>query len=365
MDGSKTKGFPRGRTSIRKEIEVEGYEYQLVRPFTIVKIPRKVIYTEGDCLVKPVAAGICGSDLLYFKGDKDPRKLYTRLPLVLLHEGVVEIVNTDERACIVPFKTCGTCYSCLNGMENLCIKGLYMGSNAPGLSRSMFSYPKELIINIPLNLPLRTAVILEPMSVVYRMVNEIDVGEKDRIAVIGTGLLGLLTIIFLSRLMHVNKSNLYLIGRSNSKLEKMRDLCQTINISNLSMASMMDSFSIVVEAVGGHSMSYSVMLATKLCRPRGRINVFGLSDSVNNINFTEIIKKGLILVGFSRSKFTDYTSLKEIINQNADLVSHVERVIDPKQFLIRSELDLMDAFHYAMSGNNEGRVMVSFVGEGE
>ena len=107
-------------------------------------------------------------------------------------------------------------------------------------------------------------------------------------------------------------------------------------------------------------MTHSLSWAVKMSQPAGLIIVFGLSDNVNNINFTNIIKKGLKLVGFSRSKLTDFTALMTLIRENQDLASQVERAVDSRQFFIRGEEDLTNAFHYVMSGNNEGRVLVFF-----
>lgn len=343
----------------KKSISLDSYEYQLIRPLTILKVNKKVTCKPDDFLVKPIIAGLCGSDLLYFKGDKDPCKLYTRLPISLLHEGVVKSIETEKLGCIVPFINCENCYACLNNMEHLCEHSLYMGSNAPGLSRSIFAYPKDLIIELPDGFPTKIAAIIEPMSIVYRMVNEINLDAVDKIAVIGSGLLGMLTIIFLSKLRHVGRENLFLVGRSNRKLEKMNDICETVNISQLAH-SYKSSFSMVVEAVGGHSMGYSLSLSVKVCRPNGKINIFGLSDRINHVNFTNITNKGLTLTGFSRAKVSDYVELIDVVNKDPKLSKLINRTIDPRVIFIESEADLINAFHYAMSGNNEGRVLITF-----
>ncbi|KKK79281.1 hypothetical protein LCGC14_2835090, partial [marine sediment metagenome] len=329
----------------------------LIRPLTILKIRKKATFSADDHVFKPVLAGICGSDLLYFKGDKDLRKLYTRLPITLLHEGVVRSAETEKLGCVIPFVNCGNCYACLNNIEHLCENSLYMGSNAPGLSRSLFAYPKDLIIELPDGFPAKIGAIIEPMSIVYRMVKELDLDKIDKIAVIGSGLLGSLTIIFLSKLRHVGRENLFLVGRSNTKLEKMSDICETVNISQLAN-SFRSSFPMVVEAVGGHSMGYSLSSCVKICRPNGQINIFGLSDSINHVNFTDIINKGLRLIGFSRAKVSDYAELIKIVNNDCELAKDIHRTIDPREIIIKSETDLINAFHYAMSGNNEGRVLV-------
>jgi threonine dehydrogenase-like Zn-dependent dehydrogenase len=86
---------------------------------------------EGEVLVKVEAAGVCGSDVHMWEG-RDPR---TRLPMILGHEGVGEIVDVNGGKRDVygkPLKTgdnvlwnrgvtCGHCYFCKVKMEpSLC-----------------------------------------------------------------------------------------------------------------------------------------------------------------------------------------------------------------------------------------------------
>lgn len=338
------------------------YEYLLIEPFKIVKRRVEKILDSGGCLVTPVLAGICGSDVLYFKGDKDLTKLQQRLPLVPLHEGVVRGIDTGRFGSVIPFRKCDTCFACLHGMENLCLKSSYMGSTLPGLSRSPFSHPRELIVDVPENVPLAIATLLEPMSIVHRMLEETPLSARDNVAVIGNGLLGRLVIIFLSVLRGMGRDRLHLIGQSDLRLLAFNDIASTINgvKGRQFLKEAEGTFSIVVEAVGGHAMAHSIRQAIALARPRGRIHVFGLADEVKDINFTQIVNKGLILQGFSRARYNDYRTMMDIMSRNLSLITLLERVIDPERFVIRGEDDLMDAFHYVMSRNNNGRVVVAF-----
>jgi threonine dehydrogenase-like Zn-dependent dehydrogenase len=160
----------------------------------------------------------------------------------------------------------------------------------------------------------------------------------------------------------MSRSRLFLIGRSGSRLAAFNDICTTVNIvkDRQSLKEMEGSFSMVVEAVGGYGMAHSLRQAVALVQPRGRIHVFGLADEVQDINFTQIVNKGLIIQGFSRARFSDYKTMMDIMCGNSRLLELLERVIDPEGFIIRNEEDLMDAFHYVMSGNNNGRVIVAF-----
>lgn len=345
-------------------MELDTYEYLLIEPHLIRKIIKKVNFTKDkkQALVTPVMAGICGSDVLYFRGDKDYLKLQQRLPIVPLHEGVVQIQDSKTFAGIIPFNKCNLCSACLNGMENLCENNSYMGSTAPGLARSCFTYPSELIINIPETVTLKLAVLLEPASIVYRMMQETEINTSDSIAVIGSGTMGRLMVIFLSLFKGVDKDRLFLLSRSDAIALKFKDLCQTLNSSTQLklIADLKNEFSLVIEAVGGAAMGYTLEQAISLVRPGGAINILGLADAVNQVNFTNIVTKGIRLRGFSRARHNDYFKMMKVLSENSYFRSLLEHVIDRKEFLVRDENDLMDAFHYASSGNNDGRVIVSF-----
>lgn len=334
--------------------------YSLVEPYRIVKETITTMTDEDSVIVNPVVAGICGSDVLYFKGDKDPEKMHKRMPLVPLHEGVVRNISTGRLGSVIPFKNCGKCSACLNRMENLCENSEYMGSSAPGLARSKFAYPGRLIVDVPDGVPIRIAAVLEPLSIVFRMLEETEPESLEKVAVIGTGLLGRIVAIFLSLLREVSKDKILLIGRKDSRLAKFHDICETANLTKTSMDNLRSKFSLTVEAVGGRTMAHTLSQAIAMTRPKGSIHIFGLADDLEHINVTKIVAKGLNLRGFSRARASDYHEVMGILHANKKLRTMLELAIDESVFIIKNEYDLMDAFHYAVSGNNDGRVIVSF-----
>lgn len=335
-------------------------EYILIEPYTIKKISNIFSsYENNQVLVKPILAGICGSDLLYFKGQKSPQKFYQRLPLIPLHEGVVQFDN-NKYASIIPFKKCNKCYACNIGKENLCENSAYMGSNAPGLACSQFFYPPELIVEIPSSLPLELSILLEPMSIIWRMLDETEVEKDSKIGVIGNGTMGRLTVIFLALFKNIPPSNLFLLGRNSAQLNKFKDICTPLILPTLSLNEWKSKFNLMIEAVGGKAMIYTLSQAIELVIPGGRINIFGLSDDLSHLNFTKIVNKGISLRGFSRACYDDYYKMMQMLKEKRSMQEFLKRVIDEKIFLVEDEIDLMQAYHYAMSNRNQGRVIVRF-----
>src|SRR3990167_4041862 len=106
-------------------------EYYLKTPKNLIQETKELAeLTDGQALIKPLVTGICGSDVHYYLGHKDPKKLAERLPVILLHEGVAEVIEVKGKAeftkgdkvVVIPFVACGQCSACLQGLENLCPK---------------------------------------------------------------------------------------------------------------------------------------------------------------------------------------------------------------------------------------------------
>jgi propanol-preferring alcohol dehydrogenase len=84
---------------------------------------------EGELLVRIHACGVCRTDLHIFDGELT----HPRLPLVLGHQIVGEVVGQDRRVGI-PWLgwTCGDCRYCRTGLENLCDRAQFTGYDRDG-----------------------------------------------------------------------------------------------------------------------------------------------------------------------------------------------------------------------------------------
>jgi 2-desacetyl-2-hydroxyethyl bacteriochlorophyllide A dehydrogenase len=109
----------------------------------------------NEVLVKVVASGICHTDLHFLDGTFPAGKS----PLVLGHEpaGVVEKVGENVTQWkrgdrVIPFRyfTCGKCYSCLTGNEEVCYDYIgQLGFNWDGGYAEYFKVPERFLVRIP------------------------------------------------------------------------------------------------------------------------------------------------------------------------------------------------------------------------
>ncbi len=170
----------------------------------------------GGVLIKMDLCGICGTDLHYYHADLPA----TRYPLLLGHENVGTIaalgagVETDflgnpvrvgDR--VVPTGgapagvPCGRCYFCaIAKTPSRCIGGKPV-QNASVAPHFTGGYAQYLYLGVPgspffkTDLPIRTAVLLEPLTATIHAAQRAGIQLGDTVVVQGSGAMGLMEII--------------------------------------------------------------------------------------------------------------------------------------------------------------------------
>lgn len=169
------------------------------RDVRIEEMPKPKIGTD-EILVKVITSGICGSDVLEWYRIK-------KAPIVLGHEiggEIVEVgVDVDkykigQRVFVSHHVPCNTCYYCLRGHHTTC-ETLHNTNFSPGgfaeyiripainVDRGVFPLPDEITYD--------QAVFIEPLSCVIRAQRLVNLEPGQTVAVIGSGVTGLLHIM--------------------------------------------------------------------------------------------------------------------------------------------------------------------------
>ena len=154
---------------------------------------------KGECLVKIHASGICGSDLMeWYRLDK--------VPVVLGHETSGEIVELGEgvnhlkigdRIVASHHVPCLECRFCKRGQETMC-KTLHSTTYDPGGFSQYIRLPEINtrlgVFQIPDDMTYEEASFAEPLACIVRGQNQVKLGSGDVVAVIGSGISGILHI---------------------------------------------------------------------------------------------------------------------------------------------------------------------------
>ncbi|MCS7120920.1 MAG: zinc-binding dehydrogenase [Nitrososphaerota archaeon] len=347
-------------------------EFPLIKPFTFSVRERLIEgVPDGFLLLKPVVAGICGSELLYFRGEKEEWKLRERLPMCLLHEGVAEIIHNPAGTgelqpgtfvVVNPLIPCGRCSSCLTLGENYCQNAKFMGSTADGLARSHLLYPNGRVIPVPEDVELELAALTEPLSVALNAYQIASIKPGERVCVIGDGPIGYLVALISSHVGRVSRDRLFVMGVVDEKLDLAEDFALTVNTACDDTERFNGFFDVVFEAVGGRVHRLTLREAICFAKAGGRCVLLGLSHGEVPVDINQVVNRGLSIMGSVRSRMEHYRTVLDLM-RDEEFGGRVKRIISERRFTIRSAEDLYAAFRYADTEEGEaktkpGRVLV-------
>ncbi len=201
-----------------------------------VRLEEQPVPVVGDdeILIKVMASGICGSDLLEWYRIK-------RAPLILGHELTGEIVVTGKN--IDKFKVgdrvftthhvpCDECYYCLTGHKTAC--EVFQGTNnfSPGGFSQYLKVGGRSIntgtLKLPEDMPYETGTFIEPLATVVRAFRTIDIKPGESIMVFGAGLAG---ILFIKLAKVVGAGNIMVSDINEYRMEMAEKAGATFTIS--------------------------------------------------------------------------------------------------------------------------------------
>jgi erythritol/L-threitol dehydrogenase len=173
-----------------------------------VPVPR----AEADeIVIKVEACGICAGDIKAFVGAEsfwggNGQPKYIKSPMIPGHEFLGHVVEMGENVAkkgkvkigdrliseqIVP---CWDCRFCLSGQYWMCEKHDVYGfqNNVNGGFAEYMKYPKEAINHqVPQDLPIEKAILIEPFACSAWCVKRADIGWDETVVLAGAGTLGL------------------------------------------------------------------------------------------------------------------------------------------------------------------------------
>ena len=154
---------------------------------------------DGEIVVRPVAIGLCGTDLEIVDGRIDPA--YVRYPVVIGHEWTGTVARDPERKLAVGTRVvvegivpCGVCTFCRARKTNLCLNYDELGFTRDGAAADLAVVPAGLVHTIEASVPTDDAALAEPCAVVYRGLRRADPTEGERCLVVGDGTIALLAV---------------------------------------------------------------------------------------------------------------------------------------------------------------------------
>ena len=148
---------------------------------------------EGELLVRSMACGICGSDVLEWYRIK-------KAPLVLGHEmgGEIAEVGDGDRVFVSHHVPCNTCRLCLSGHHTAC-ETLHTTKYYPGGFAEYIRVPAINVdrgtIVLPDSMTYDEATFIEPLACVLRAQKGLAIDPGSTVLVLGSGISGALHIV--------------------------------------------------------------------------------------------------------------------------------------------------------------------------
>lgn len=266
---------------------------------------------DNEVLIQMKAAGVCGSDLHIYKGE-NPLSTY---PLVPGHEnaGIVAKVGRNvtnvqpgDHVVVDLVITCGTCWQCTHGRENVCEHVLVRGSGTDGGWREYFTAPQDDVYKIDSSIPWKNAALIEPIAIGAHCTKRGRVQPDDVVFILGTGTIG--TIIL--QACKVIGATVICCDIDDQSLERAKKFGADYIINSKRQ----DIIQEVQKITNGHGCTIAydsacfpgsltqIMQYGIVCNA-GRVVPMGFCDKPENISQADINKRELDIIGSRMSAY--------------------------------------------------------------
>lgn len=287
--------------------------------------------SDHDVKIKVEAASICGTDVHILS---DPPGHPATLGIIQGHEFVGEVVeigsavtniNIGDRAIVDPTITCGACYYCQIGQQNVCENSSTIGIYLNGGWASYSVVPARNVYKISRKVPPEIAVFAEPLSCVINGSEKVNIQPGDSVVILGAGPMGQL---FTQVLKAAGASNIICVDLSEYRLHysKKSGATHIINPENQDVLAVVKEVTdvgadVVIDCVG-------VLLnqSMELVRKGGQILLVGMNEHAKPaIKQYELTRNEITVKGTYIQK-KDFPKVIKILEANLlnleDLITH-------------------------------------------
>jgi L-iditol 2-dehydrogenase len=154
---------------------------------------------DGEILVKMMASGICGTDVMqWYRQKKAPRVLGHEMAGEIVETGKgVDKFKTGDRVFVSHHVPCYNCRYCADGNYTAC-ESLHTGNYEPGGFSEYIRVPAQNVkygtFILPVNMTYEDAAMIEPLACVLAGQKQLELKKGQTALIIGSGISGLLHI---------------------------------------------------------------------------------------------------------------------------------------------------------------------------
>ncbi|MDP6666884.1 MAG: alcohol dehydrogenase catalytic domain-containing protein [Dehalococcoidia bacterium] len=274
----------------------------------------------GEVLLRMTYTSICQTDIeLWHRGMfRNPNT-----PRILGHEaaGIVEELGecvttlaVGDRIAVENVRTCGTCIFCRKGRASLCENGRNFGFSDNGGLAEYAVWPANLCIRLPDNMTNEEAPLAEPTSVAVHAVMNSEIHVGDTAAVIGCGVVGLVTL----QVLQAAGAKVVAIDPREQSLALAKELGATgaLNPSTDDPTELLPGLTngygpdVVIETAGAPGTALN---AVQWVRRGGRAVIVGFSAVPDELNFARTLMGEKTVMGSAATGTGEYQKAVDLI----------------------------------------------------
>ncbi len=278
----------------------------------------------GECLIKVIYGGVCGSDVHIYNGHHATAKV----PMVMCHEIAGEIAEINgsgsdlkvgDKVTVEPLLSCGECVACRNGNWHVCSSLKLLGIHVDGGFAEYVKVNIDKVVKLD-DIPMDIAVLTEPLAVGLHVVRRSELKVGQTALIVGGGPIGLV-VALMAKLAGAAR---IVVSEGNKKRIRLAEELgfDTISAFEDDLQDKVreftngDGFDVVYEVTGSKA---GVAAALSACKIRGTVVHVGFSSGSYEYNHMPVIFKELKVIGcrvYSMQDFIDTVEVEKSIIKN-------------------------------------------------
>ena len=304
-----------------------------------------------DVLIRILKTSICGTDV-----HSDLWAAWAartiKPPMVIGHECGGDLVRLGDRVKGLELGevvsgeghlVCGQCRNCLGGRMHLCPHTKGVGINRQGAFADYLCLPQTNVWSVDPEIPLRFASCFDPLGNAVHTATHFDVLGED-VLITGAGPIGCMAAAICR---HAGARSVVVTDINPYRLELARKCGATValDVSRESLheteklLNMKEGFDVGLE-MSGNPSALSQMIDVMFSG--GRIALLGILPSDAQVDWTEIIFKGLTLKGiYGRKMYETWYKMSVLLRSGLDIAPVITHTFPAESW--REAFDLMES----------------------
>jgi len=286
----------------------------------------------NDVLIKIKKSAICGTDLHIYKWDEWAQQTI-KPPVTIGHEYMGEVVEVGsevdrvevgERVTVEGHISCGFCRNCRRGRQHICDHTVGIGVQRDGGFAEYISVPAKNVLHVDVSIPDEIMSIMDPLgNATHTALSFPLLGEDVLITGIG-GPIGAMAaaICRFSGARNVIGTDLSKFRRS---LARKMGATRVIDPTKESIKEAMERHGMVAGFDIGLECSGSPAAFNDMVNHMyngGKISLLGLLPQKTQINWNNVIFKGLTLKGiYGREMYETWYHMEMMLTSGLDITS--------------------------------------------